>query len=158
MSSECQAPMQSQGGIKNLTEWPQNWSTGLKFGANRAGPRPGPSQAPPGSWLGREAAQNQRCPVLPTPRKHLTNILTALEQGTLKIIGSDQSEDVPTLRCAGLLVSANKNVETDGRRTVGRGGLMRNQCIWVRKRNLASNRVPPNVQIEGPREQGPCAS
>ncbi len=42
------APMQSQIGPNNLPEWPQNWSTGLKICANRAGRRPGPFPDPPG--------------------------------------------------------------------------------------------------------------
>ncbi len=41
-------------GFKNLTQWPWNWSTGLKIGANRAGPRPGTSPSPPGpGWAGK---------------------------------------------------------------------------------------------------------
>ncbi len=47
----------------------ENWSTGLKIGANGAGPRSGPFPGPPGAGLGREAAQNRRFPVLPPPTK-----------------------------------------------------------------------------------------
>ncbi len=32
---------------KNVTEWLQNWSSGLKIGANRGGSRPGPFPSPP---------------------------------------------------------------------------------------------------------------
>ena len=57
-------PMQSQR-VQKLHGTAFELSTGLKIGANRAGPRPGPFPSHPGAGLGREAAKNQRCPVLP---------------------------------------------------------------------------------------------
>ena len=81
MGSSKMSPMQSHGGSKNLTDWSWNWSTGLKIGANRVGPRPWPFPGPPGAGLGREAAQNQRFPVLPPTKqtlKHCSGYLKAV--------------------------------------------------------------------------------
>ena len=53
-------------GFKHLTEGFWDWPTGLKIGANPAGPRPESFPGPPGAGLVREAAQNRRFPFLPS--------------------------------------------------------------------------------------------
>jgi hypothetical protein len=75
--------MHSRGSSKYLTDYR------AETGANRAGPRPGPFPGSPGAGLGREAAQNRRFPVLPSPKKHKPkNPLDRITLETSTISGS----------------------------------------------------------------------